>query len=85
VKSETGRHRWWRPVAFPSFTEKLLYDLPQTVCISHGDCLEDAQLLEREVKEITPDMPAVICQHEPFSGTHVGPGMLALFFRGKER
>ena len=27
----------------------------------------------------------VLCQHEPFSGAHVGPGMLALFFRGKER
>ena len=24
-------------------------------------------------------------QHEPFSGAHVGPGMLALFFRGIER
>ena len=32
-----------------------------------------------------PDIPITICQHEPFSGAHVGPGMLALFFRGKER
>ena len=64
------------------YKEKLIYDLPQTVCISHGDCLDDAKTLEAKVKEITPDMPVVICQHEPFSGAHVGPGMLALFFRG---
>ena len=26
-----------------------------------------------------------ICHHEPFSGSHVGPGMLGLFFWGTER
>ena len=58
-------------------------DLP--ICISHGDCLEDAKLLADLVRAITPDVEIVICQHEPFSGAHVGPGMLGLFFRGKER
>ena len=57
----------------------------QTVFISHGDCLEDARLLEGLVREISPDVSVTICQHEPFSGAHVGPGMLALFFHGKER
>ena len=56
-----------------------------TICISHGDCLADAQLLAELVRKITPDVPITICQHEPFSGAHVGPGMLGLFFRGKER
>jgi len=37
------------------------------------------------VRRVTPDVPITICQHEPFSGAHVGPGMLALFFRGTER
>ncbi len=67
------------------YKEKFLYDLPQTVCISHGDCIEDAKKMAAKVKEITPNVPIVICEHEPFSGAHVGPGMLALFFRGKER
>ena len=58
-------------------------DLP--VCISHGDFLEDSQTLASYVKEITPGVQITICQHEPFSGSHVGPGMLGLFFRGKER
>ncbi len=56
-----------------------------TVCISHGDCLEDANMLADLVKEINPDADITICQHEPFSGAHVGPGMLGLFFWGKER
>ena len=67
------------------YREKKL-DIPgQIICISHGDCLEDAKLLASLVQEVTPDIPITICQHEPFSGAHVGPGMLALFFRGKER
>ncbi|MBR2822393.1 MAG: DegV family protein [Clostridia bacterium] len=55
------------------------------VYISHGDCLQDAEQLEEMILEETPDAKVEICQHEPFSGAHVGPGMLGLFFRGKER
>lgn len=67
------------------YREKKLDSPEQKICISHGDCLEDAKTLEALVKEITPDVPITICQHEPFSGAHVGPGMLGLFFRGVER
>lgn len=66
------------------YQEKRL-DIRQRICISHGDCLEDARTLADLVEQVTPGMPITICQHEPFSGAHVGPGMLALFFRGKER
>ncbi len=55
------------------------------ICISHGDCLHDAKELAARVLGITPDADITICQHEPFSGAHVGPGMLGLFFRGTER
>ena len=58
-------------------------DLP--ICISHGDCEEDAKTLAAKVREIVPNVPVLIAPHEPFSGSHVGPGMLALFFRGEER
>ncbi len=57
----------------------------QRVFISHGDCLKDAEELAARVREITPNYSVIICQHEPVSGAHVGPGMLALFFRGRER
>ena len=67
------------------YEEKRLALPYQTVCISHGDCLEDANTLAGLVHAITPMVPITICQHEPYSGAHVGPGMLGLFFRGKER
>jgi DegV family protein with EDD domain len=55
------------------------------VFISHGDCLEDANALAALVKGVNPDANITICMHEPFSGSHVGPGMLGLFFWGVER
>ena len=67
------------------YEEKRIDGPEQKVCISHGDCLADANTLAELVRGITPDVPITICQHEPFSGAHVGPGMLGLFFRGKER
>ncbi|MBQ7658950.1 MAG: DegV family protein [Butyrivibrio sp.] len=67
------------------FKEKVM-DVPdQHICISHGDCLEDAETLKGLVQEIAPGVPITIAMHEPFSGAHVGPGMLGLFFYGKER
>ena len=57
----------------------------QRIAISHGDCLEEAQLLAKKVCAIAQPKELIICPHEPFTGAHVGPGMLALFFFGKER
>ena len=67
------------------YEEKRIDAPEQKICISHGDCLADAEYLKTLVQAITPNVPITICQHEPFSGAHVGPGMLGLFFRGKER
>ena len=57
----------------------------QRVGITHGDCPEDAELLAKRICEICPPRELVICPHEPFTGAHVGPGMLALFFFGDNR
>ena len=67
------------------YEEKRIDSPEQKICISHGDCLADAEYLKTLVQAITPNVPITICQHEPFSGAHVGPGMLGLFFLGKER
>ena len=67
------------------YREKRVEGMQSLVCISHGDCEADARTLASLVEEETPGVPITICQHEPFSGAHVGPGMLGLFFRGKER
>ena len=53
--------------------------------ISHGDCIEDAQALADKLKAIHEPKELIICPHEPFTGSHVGPGMLAFFFQGKHR
>jgi DegV family protein with EDD domain len=67
------------------YSEKRMETEDNIVCISHGDCYDDAVKLSELVKEINPKAEITICQHEPFSGAHVGPGMLGLFFWGKER
>ena len=67
------------------YEEKRVRSGEQAIFISHGDCLQDAETLSGLIRAITPDVPVTICQHEPFSGAHVGPGMLGLFFRGIER
>ena len=53
--------------------------------ISHGDCLEDAQLLAKLVNDIAKPKELIISVHEPYTGVHVGPGMLSLFFLGAGR
>ncbi len=57
----------------------------QRVFISHGDCIEDAEELARRIRETAEPRELIICPHEPMTGSHVGPGMLALFFFGYER
>lgn len=57
----------------------------QTVFISHGDCLEDAELLASMVREQIGVKEIVIGYVGQVIGTHSGPGTLALFFLGSER
>ena len=57
----------------------------QRIAISHGDCPEEAQALAERICAIAQPRELIIAPHEPFTGAHVGPGMLALFFFGKER
>lgn len=54
----------------------------QTVGISHGDCLQDALELEKLIRQKNPPAKIVTVCHEPATGSHVGPGMLALYFVG---
>ena len=56
-----------------------------TVFICHGDCLEDAQYLEKQVKEKYGVKNVLIYYVGAVIGSHSGPGTLALFFLGKNR
>ena len=56
------------------------------VFIAHGDCLEDAQRLEVLVRERFGQNRRVVVNYmDPVMGAHGGPGILALFFKGKIR
>ncbi len=55
------------------------------VFISHGDCPEEAEALAQQVKAIAAPKELYVLPHEPTTGAHVGPGMLALFFLGDHR
>ena len=62
----------------------LCCDKTAPVFISHGDCLEDAKLLETMIEERGGKVE-MIDFVGPVIGAHAGPGVLALFFIGTER
>lgn len=54
----------------------------QTVCISHGDCPEDANILADMLKRNHPPKDIMIVEHEPVTGSYLGPGALCVYFQG---
>ena len=57
----------------------------QTMFISHGDCLEDAEYLAKLIKEKYHVPEIHINYVGPVIGSHSGPGTLALFFLANHR
>ena len=56
-----------------------------TMFISHGDCLEDAQYLASLLKTKHGVKEVIIGYVGAVIGSHAGPGVLALFFLGNHR
>ncbi len=67
------------------YEAKVINPEQQCIAISHGDCPEDAEKLAELVRKIAEPKELIIAMHEPFTGIHVGPGMLSLFFIGAGR
>lgn len=57
----------------------------QTVFLSHGDCLDEAQKVADDVKARFGVRDVVFNHVGPVIGSHTGPGVIALFFLGSER
>lgn len=57
----------------------------QTVFITHGDCLEDAEFLRDKIAEKFGVTDIHINYVDPVIGAHSGPGTLALFFMASHR
>lgn len=60
-------------------------DQNEIILISHGDCLEDAQLVADEIKERFGIENIMMNHIGPTIGAHSGPGTVALFFMGEGR
>lgn len=65
--------------------ETAIHPEEQTVFISHGDCLEDAQYVAEQVRRKFGVQDIRINYVGPVIGAHSGPGTVALFFIGTQR
>ena len=55
----------------------------QTIAIAHADCQEDANYLIELLKRNHPPKDVLTVCYEPVTGSHVGPGTIALFFEAR--
>ncbi len=60
-------------------------DQNDVVFISHGDCMEDVEYLEKLIREKFGITEFLVNEVGPTIGAHSGPGTLALFFVGQPR
>lgn len=60
-------------------------DHTSTVGIAHGDCLPEAEHLAQLLREQGHTGEILTVCYEPVTGSHVGPGTIALFFHGGSR
>ncbi len=56
----------------------------QTVGVVNAGCREDAEALIALLKKKRPPKEILSVEYEPVTGSHVGPGALALFFEGAD-
>ena len=78
-----------RKNALEALVKKLETDgLPEgndTIFLSHGDCLEDAEYVAKLCKERCGVKEVIINYVGAVIGSHAGPGTVALFYLGKQR
>ena len=78
-----------RKASIEALAEKMVQTaLPgvnDTVFICHGDCIEDAEYLEKLVREKCGVKQVLTYYTGAVIGSHSGPGTLALFFLGTNR
>ncbi len=57
----------------------------QTIAIAHADCEEDAKSLAETLRASHGAKEVIIEYYDLCTGSHIGPGTIALFFLGKDR
>lgn len=83
----TGKARGKKAALDKLASEMAEHILPekQLVCISHADAPEDAQYLAEKIRSNPYVADLRVELHEPMTGSHLGPGAVALFYRADKR
>ena len=66
------------------YDENVVAPETQTVCVVHADCRGDADTLIKLLQRNRPPKDILLVDYEPVTGSHIGPGALALFFRSDD-
>ena len=85
VKVTTARGRRASIDALFNKMKETMLDGNESVFISHGDCIADAEYLANRIRTEMGIADVQINYVGPVIGAHSGPGTLALFFLGRER
>ena len=79
-----GRQRAIEAIA-KRYEELVVEPESQVIGIAHADCEADAQILASLLRRSSkPPKKILTVDYEPVTGSHVGPGALALFFLSDE-
>lgn len=70
---------------FELVIERIKQPEEQIICISHGDCIDEAIKLKQRIENKINVKGFLINDIGPVVGTYGGPGAIAVFFIGKER
>ena len=79
-----GRKRSLRTL-FDKVRDNAVEPEKQTIFISHGDCLEEAEWLASILRDELHVKDVMIGFIGPVIGSHSGPGTMAIFFMGNQR
>lgn len=76
-----GRKRSIEAIA-ANYDKLVVNPSEQIIGIAHADCGEDMEYLCTLLRKNNPPKDILVVDYEPVTGSHVGPGALALFFEG---
>jgi DegV family protein with EDD domain len=83
VTKVKGRKKSLRLLA-DMLKERIVAPEEQVIAISHGDCLDDVNLLLENLRDLS-FKDIIINQIGPVIGSHVGTGTIGLYFLGENR
>ena len=65
--------------------DALALDKSAVLGIAHGDCMDAVEFLLGKLRDRGFTGEPMVVMYEPVTGGHVGPGTVALFFRGTHK